>query len=947
MRPWDAAVDFAAELLLAAGFLYGMDAFAHLKLTPAGFALLLAGWAVARAAASSARARTRLPPVATEALEVGGMLAWVAAANGGLKQPWTAPQALYATAFLYVLWRVWRWLVARAEAAGANRGAEQLRLLLVGAAAGAVMLPFISDLQFGGGDSRWYTSVFIDFLQQLRHGVFPVFLGQGELSFNGSANLFRSAPLCLWIGGAWDVATAQALSPVAVRNLAVLTAALAAGLGMYAVLLGLRRLVDVTAGHDEWGRWLAMGGAVLYVLCPGVLLPLYYYELQMTFTALLALPWIFYGNLRTMLDDGGGGYVELAVGLTLAWLAHAPLAIIAMLCTAALQLGRFMFEPEAIRRQWRPAAGGAVLFALLSAYYFLGMSELDTGARQSLRNNSLFFAGFIVLLGSGVQVIYFRRWPWAAGLAAGAALVTWANPAWWPLVATWLVLWAGLVIGARLAGIEPDRAQAALLATAALMIASAVAQVWIASHPRPANLLLVRELARVAAARRELFQPVSPKLGNYGDCQPGYALWALAAVLLATAWRARSVALANAAAVAGLLVLFILAVPRASDFLAGYGPGEIGNLVNLPMLYRLVPPLAALLVVAGFMALVLGCARGRWRRRLAVAGMLAALVWSGAQARRIVGPMGERVASRASTEQEFSPDYFALGRYPYLMLYVPSHFMDGIHFAWMDSRLLTRHFDLITGPDEIARQMEGAGEEVLPLTSRQDDSYPEWLRFNAEWDVQPGETRLLRFEFAPDLNCSGWLIMSSERIYQEHYINPSDLGYGFGAGPHSTHTLAVANHGAHREHFTLRMKMDTGNTLPRDGGRWGTLHLSRYVDAAAPVQIKSLVPYQAQVAMPEDGYFESPRQWIEGYRLWVDGKEVPPVRLKSGMLGTPLKAGDHELVLKFTGSFRLWLGLWISATTLLGLVIGSLVRDRRRRQETWEEYLAWQRANQG
>jgi hypothetical protein len=202
---------------------------------------------------------------------------------------------VYAAGLVGGLWQLWR------RVTGGQSG-EQARLLFVGAAAAWCCAPFVTDLQVGGSDARWYSGVFTDFIQQLRAGVFPVFVGQGDLSYNGSVNLFRSAPLCLWLGGLGDWLTWQSLSPIAIRNLAVIAAAFGAGLGMYAVLVRLLRTAGEGAADAGWARWLAALGAVVYLFCPAVLLSLYFFELQMTFTALLALPWIVYGNVRTMQD---------------------------------------------------------------------------------------------------------------------------------------------------------------------------------------------------------------------------------------------------------------------------------------------------------------------------------------------------------------------------------------------------------------------------------------------------------------------------------------------------------------------------------------------------------------------------------------------------------------------------------------------------------------------
>ena len=935
-RTLEATAEGAAEVLLAAGFLFAMDGLAHLKLTPGGFGLVLAGWVVALAAARLVRRSATGPAWLPVALELMLPVLWLMLWSDRFKQSWTGPQVLYAAGFVAAAWQGWRWLLARAAGAGGGPVAEGLRLLLVGAIAAGTMAPYFTDLQVGGRDASWYTSVFIDFLQQMRAGFFPVFLGQGELSYNGSANLFRSAPLCLWIGGAWDVLTWQSLSPVAIRNLSLITAALGAGFGMYAAQVKLLGVLGADRACAGWAHWAAALGAGLYVLCPGVMMSLGFYELQMTFTALLALPWVLHGNARVLLGTDGRGYVPLAIGLALAWLAHAPLAIIAMLCTAALQLGHFIFNPAAWAAQGRSAVCGGVLFALLSAYYFLGMSELAGTAAPSLPREAGFLLGIILLVSAGVRAFHFRQWLWLPGLLAGGGLIAWLAPVWLSWAVFWTALWAAGTAGLRWVRVPLDNARAVLLAAVAMLAAAALAQQWVAGRPFSPDALQMKELELVLAARADLFRPVSAGLGRYGDCQPGYALWGLAAIGLLGAWWSRTSALALLAAVAGLIVALIVSLPGISHFIVGFAPAHVANLVNLPMLYRLVPPLAALVVIMAFVTLVRFGAERSWARVATLALLAAGVLWSGRESRRVLELGFTRIASRASTEAAFSPDRFPVGRYPYLMLYIPTYFMDGKQMSWLESRLLTPHYDVIVGPDQIAWQAEKVRSESWPLTSQADESYPEWRRFTPGWEVQPGETVLLRFEFDPAKDPSGWLIMSSDRIYLEYILDPRYGGAGFGAGPMATRTIAITNSGQHTERFTMRMKIDSGNTLPLDGGTWGALHISRYDKEKSPIKQDSLLPYRVRVTISEDGYLETPRQWIAGYRAWVDGVRTEPQRMKSGMLGIPLKKGDHEVVLKFTGSAKLWTGLVISAATLLGLLIrgfagegrGSVLREK-------------------
>lgn len=929
----EALIGLGAEMALAAGMLAAIDALAWRKLSVGGFALLLAGWFLALVLGRLLPARWRT------GVELGVPAAWIGIWAATLKQPWTMPQVVYAAGFVAAGWSLWRRL-ARVD--GRASAAEGLRLLLVGGAGVGIVLPYFTDLQLGGRDAGWYSSVFIDFLQQLRSGVFPVFLGQGDLSYNGSANLFRSAPLCLWIGGVWDWLTWQSLSPIAVRNLSLITAAVGAAFGAYCALVRLLRQEVPVSG--QWERWGAALGAVLYVLCPACAHALYAFELQMTFTALLALPWIFYGNLRVMQDRSGTGYVALAVGLALAWMAHPPLAIISVCCTLALQFGRFAFEPEAVPALWGAAVRGAVLFVLLSAYYFLSMTELAGVGGAGLPREGAWLLGMIATISSAILAFHGRRWPWLAGWLAGVLVVAWAAPVWLAWIGFWTLLWAAALAGFRAAGHRLGAGRAALLAVFTMLGAAMLAQLMVRSRGFTVDLQLLRELEQVAAVKDGLLRPLDSDVGRYSNSQPGFALLALLLASALLAWWRDNLRVALPVTILGFLLAMILRLPLAADYLVGYAPPNIGAMVNLPMLYRLVPPMAALIALAGLLALS-GLGQHRSLRAVMIAGLVVGGVWSAWEVSRIVRRGWDIRFDRAKTTEYFSPDRFALGRYPYNMLYTPLHFMDGKQLPFMDARLLTPHQDLIVGPDYQAKHAEKSGVQVFPLTSRAFERSTEWLHVSPGWTVHPGQTLLLRFEFDPKYDCTGWLTMSSDRVYFEYYLDPAWTGAGFGPGPYGARTLAITNTGQHLENYTMQLKVAGKNSLPRDGGSWGKLHVSRYDPENAPVRVDSLIPLRLRVQMPEDGFLESPRQWIAGYRAQIDGQPVAPLELKSGMLGVPLKAGAHEVEIRYVGSRKVWAGLIVSGLTALGLLI-SLGRRQPAVVNAYKEGLArWREAN--
>ncbi len=70
---------------------------------------------------------------------------------------------------------------------------ELLGLLTVQATAAWLVASFFVGFNIGAGDCYCYSLQLADFLTQVRHGVYPVFVGQSEWAFNGNIQTVRTA----------------------------------------------------------------------------------------------------------------------------------------------------------------------------------------------------------------------------------------------------------------------------------------------------------------------------------------------------------------------------------------------------------------------------------------------------------------------------------------------------------------------------------------------------------------------------------------------------------------------------------------------------------------------------------------------------------------------------------------------------------------------------------
>src|ERR1700691_3397138 len=163
------------------------------------------------------------------------------------------------------------------------------RIALIVLAGMALMRPYLTRGIIGGGDAKWYAIAVGDFLEQVRAGIFPVWVGQSRYLFYGGVFPLRVAPYLEHFAAVVDLITGRSLPLFVVLNL---TLASSLVLGFLACHFCLSEVVP--------GRpWMAAVLAFLYASCPGVLGLAYAQDLYMSFMTLPFLPFVFLGIVRS------------------------------------------------------------------------------------------------------------------------------------------------------------------------------------------------------------------------------------------------------------------------------------------------------------------------------------------------------------------------------------------------------------------------------------------------------------------------------------------------------------------------------------------------------------------------------------------------------------------------------------------------------------------------
>jgi hypothetical protein len=268
------------------------------------------------------------------------------------------PLLALAAASAALAWRLARRTGSRwRQEAGALALAELVALWLVS--------PYFGSGRVGAGDAYYYGVQLADYLEQVRHGIFPVQTGQTVYAFAGSI-LVRLSPYFFHLGGLLDLLSGRELSAFAVSNLAVIASAAAGAAAAYAC-------VRILAPED---RQLAVLLAILYVLCPAAPVQLVGFDMIPTFLVLPWLPAFFLGAALSLAGRGGGRAAALAtVAWAGIWYAHPAVALWLSPCFALVHLARLARE-RPLGRILLETAGLAAAFLGLTGYLFVSVQSL-------------------------------------------------------------------------------------------------------------------------------------------------------------------------------------------------------------------------------------------------------------------------------------------------------------------------------------------------------------------------------------------------------------------------------------------------------------------------------------------------------------------------------------------------------------------------------------------
>jgi hypothetical protein len=664
---------------------------------------------------------------------------------------------------------------------------------------------------YGTGDAVWYTHMLADYVTQLRAGIFPVYVGQTEYAFNGAVYPLRVAPMYQHLAGILDLLTGRTLGFFALQHLTVIVC------GVGGIVTSYLTLVRIAPNS----RWSAVGFAILYLSCPGLLATIYTQDLYMTWMTVPLAPLAVYGIVRTFRKDDVASQFWLAAPLAALWWAHSPIALWMTLIAAASQIVRL----TAVRSSLDPfkrSILGVVIFAVLAQYPFVSVGEIGVPGAQSTIVGSLEKAGNI------------------------PAIIRSTYPA--------------------------------------------------------------------------VFLPLSDRARKLSDIQLGYALLAILACSVVTLISTRRRDLAVLLASSALLLLLVLPVLGFNSFLWDHMPAQIVRITYYWPMQRFYLILAALLAAAGHIAFASDSPRAGSTPGVFSAVLMAGCLWSLYEARQFIRAAAERTASVEASAQAMRPENIFLMNHSYgLFSKLPAYFSNGVVDPRADVRLLS--------PDSGVPIPRAPGRIVLSgnLVGKV-DANPGILDLTPTIHLERGHRYSLEFGFAKE-NLVGILQFLGGSMFREYALPSSGEPLAFGDAPTSSRMVGLWTSSAEGDDIEIRFIPQSPGAKAKDYVAFGFFSLREEVPSSEPVEVTSLMPYQATVRTAVPALLESPRVFMPGYVASIDGRSVDVARSKEGLAEVSIPSGTHTVTLSFKAPLLLGLSYWSAicgwATILLMAAIAA------------------------
>lgn len=512
-------------------------------------------------------------------------------------------------------------------------------------------------------------------------------------------------------------------------------------------------------------------------------------------------------------------------------------------------------------------------------------------------------------------------------LAAGLAALWMAHSP----VALWTTLLVGLIQLVRLVGVHQTLGawKRALLGGTLFAALAHYPFVSVAALNAPGAASTVtgglEQAERISNVVREVFPavllPLSNHAGALSDLQLGYGWWLIFFITLAAARRGGGAWEMRALLACAVLLLCLLLPVPGNEWLWAHLPAQIKRITFYWPMHRFYILLAALLAIAGQLALAAWFARGAAFDRAVRLILFAVCSWSLWESRQFIAAGRDRTSPAEVSAMRLRPENLLLMNHAYgLFPALPAYFSNGTMDPRTEARLLDR--ESMRPVPEVARP-----RKFVPMRGSIDEN-PGVLKLEPTVYLEPGKRYELTFQFQQK-TYSGILQLSGSSFFREYVLPASGQRLAFGSAPGHSHTLSLWTTASEGTAVTLRFIPTLPSESPSGYVDFAEYFFGEIFAGDETVSTTSILPYRAEIKTPRSTLLETPRMFQPGYTAVVNGLPQPVASSPNGLVMVPLEAGASQVALKFRGPAALRIAYFTTLAAWLGtavLVIAIVAR---------------------
>jgi hypothetical protein len=246
---------------------------------------------------------------------------------------------------------------------------------------------------------------------------------------------------------------------------------------------------------------------------------------------------------------------------------------------------------------------------------------------------------------------------------------------------------------------------------------------------------------------------------------------------------------------------------------------------------------------------------------------------------------------------------------------LPPHFSNGVMDPRSESRLIPAPVNTPGG------RLVASGALVGKV-----DANPGILDLEPRFNLAPGRRYRLELNFAHS-DVPGILQCVGRTLFREYLLPSSGEARSFGSGPTNSPDLDLWSSDPAGDEVALRYIPVSPGPAPASLAAFGTFQLRELIPGQEPVEVTALLPFQALVKTPSPALLETPRMFMPGYDARVDGKRTAVRMTPDLLVGVPISAGEHSVLLSYSGPFLLKLSYW-AALLSWAMILASLAFRR-------------------